>query len=115
MREETSGSRGRDTHITSDLGTAANGEPQNTGDAIHSTKIPTGPTGKSGPPQKVDQFFRNFPVGPNRSTEFLTEISWNFGWMDRTRGYPVHASSTSHTGHPYNGFGSFDVRSGIGN
>ena len=28
--------------------------------AIHSTKIPTGPTGKSGPPQKVDQFFRNF-------------------------------------------------------
>ena len=28
--------------------------------AIHSTKIPTGPTGKSGPPQKVDPFFRNF-------------------------------------------------------
>ena len=28
--------------------------------AIHSTKIQTGPTGKSGPPQKVDQFFRNF-------------------------------------------------------
>ena len=28
--------------------------------AIHSTKIPTGPTGKSGPPQKVDEFFRNF-------------------------------------------------------
>ena len=28
--------------------------------AIHSTKIPTGPTGKRGPPQKVDQFFRNF-------------------------------------------------------
>ena len=25
--------------------------------AIHSTKIPTGPTGKSGPPQKVDPFF----------------------------------------------------------
>ena len=60
-------------------------------------------------------FFETFPVGPNRSTEFLTEISWNFGWMDRTRGYPVHASSTSHTGHPYNGFGSFGVRSGIGN
>ena len=29
-------------------------------DAIHSTKIPTGPTGKSGPPQKVGPFFRNF-------------------------------------------------------
>ena len=28
--------------------------------AIHSSKSPTGPTGKSGPPQKVDQFFRNF-------------------------------------------------------
>ena len=28
--------------------------------AIHSTKIPTGPTGKIGPPQKVDPFFRNF-------------------------------------------------------
>ena len=27
--------------------------------AIHSTKIPTGPTGKRGPPQKVDPFFRN--------------------------------------------------------
>ena len=25
--------------------------------AIHSTKIPTDPTEKSGPPQKVDQFF----------------------------------------------------------
>ena len=28
--------------------------------AIHSTKTPTGPTGKSGPPQKVDPFFWNF-------------------------------------------------------
>ena len=28
--------------------------------AIHSTKIPTAPTGKSGPPQKVNQFFGNF-------------------------------------------------------
>ena len=28
--------------------------------AIHSTKIPTGPTGKSGPSQKVNPFFRNF-------------------------------------------------------
>ena len=28
--------------------------------AIHSTKIQTGPTGKRGPPQKVDQFFRSF-------------------------------------------------------
>ena len=47
--------------------------------AIHSTKIQTGPTGKRGPPQKVDPFFRNFPVGPNRSIEFWTEISGKFG------------------------------------
>ena len=32
----------------------------NTLGAIHSTKIQTGPTGKRGPPQKVDLFFRNF-------------------------------------------------------
>ena len=28
--------------------------------AIHSAKVPTGPMGKSGPPQKVVPFFRNF-------------------------------------------------------
>ena len=41
--------------------------------AIHSTKIPTGPTGKIGPPQKVAPFFfGNFSgwPGANRSTEF---------------------------------------------
>ena len=47
--------------------------------AIHSTKIQTGLTGKRGPPQKVDLFFETFPVGPNRSIEFWTEISENFG------------------------------------
>ena len=30
-------------------------------------------------------FFETFPVGPNRSIEFWTEISGNFGWMDRAR------------------------------
>ena len=54
--------------------------------AIHSTKIPTGQTGKSGPPQKVDPFFETFPVGPNRSIEFWTEIFGNFRWMDSARG-----------------------------
>ena len=59
-------------------------EPGNeTVGAIHSTKIPTGPTGKRGPPQKVDPFFETFPVGPNRSIEFWTEIFGKFGWMDR--------------------------------
>ena len=47
--------------------------------AIHSTKIPTGPTGKSGPPQKVDPFFRNFSGWTDRSIECWTEISGNFG------------------------------------
>ena len=52
---------------------------QNTMGAIHSTKIPNGPTGKRGPPQKVDRFFETFPVRPNRSIEFWTEISGKFG------------------------------------
>ena len=32
-------------------------------------------------------FFETFPVGQNRSIEFWTEISGNFGWMDRTPGF----------------------------
>ena len=50
--------------------------------AIHSTKIPTAPTGKSGQPQKVDQFLRNF-------SSWTEPIHWvldrNFGRMDRAR------------------------------
>ena len=49
------------------------------GGAIHSTKIPTCLTGKSGPPHEVDQFFETFPLGLNRSIEFWTETSGNFG------------------------------------
>ena len=30
-------------------------------------------------------FFETFPVGQNRSIDFWTEISGNFGWMDRAR------------------------------
>ena len=30
-------------------------------------------------------FFEIFRVGPNRSIEFWTEISGNFGWMDRAQ------------------------------
>ena len=29
------------------------------------------------------RYFETFPVGPNRSIEFWTEIFGNFGWMDR--------------------------------
>ena len=42
--------------------------------AIHSTKIPTGPTGKSGPPQRWTSFFQTFPVGRNQSIESWTKI-----------------------------------------
>ena len=31
------------------------------------------------------RFFETFPVGPNRSIEFWTEISGNFGWIDRAQ------------------------------
>ena len=34
-------------------------------------------------------FFETFPVGPNRSIEFWTEISGNFGWMDRAPWVPT--------------------------
>ena len=51
--------------------------------AIHSTKIPTGPTGKSGGPKRWTRFFETFSVGPNRSIEFWTKISDNFGWIER--------------------------------
>ena len=54
-----------------------------------STQIPTNPTRKSGPPHKVDQFFRNFSVGLNRSIQFWTEISKNFGSMDRAHILPA--------------------------
>ena len=33
------------------------------------------------------RFFETFPVGPNRSIEFWTEISRNFGWMGRAQGF----------------------------
>ena len=33
------------------------------------------------------RFFETFPVGPNRSIEFWTEIFGNFGWMDRALKY----------------------------
>ena len=35
------------------------------------------------------RFFETFPVGSNRSIEFWTEISGNFGWMDRAPFVPT--------------------------
>ena len=75
------------------------GSPMSMG-AIHSTKIPTGATGKSGPPQKVDQYFRNFS-GWNEPIHrvlavigswFWTLISGNFGWMDRAPFFSARAT-----------------------
>ena len=54
--------------------------------AIHWNKIPTGPTGKRGPPQK-GRFLETFPVGPNRSIEFWTEISGKV-WLNGSRPIP---------------------------
>ena len=42
--------------------------------------------GKEDHLKKWTRFFEAFPVGPNRSIEFWTEISGNFGWMDRAHG-----------------------------
>ena len=45
---------------------------------IHSTKIHTSPTGKRGPPQKVDQFFRNFSRWTERVLDrnFRNLVEW---------------------------------------
>ena len=38
--------------------------------------------GKEDHLKRWTRFFETFPVGPNRSIEFWTEISGKFGWMD---------------------------------
>ena len=55
-----------------------------TGGAIHATKIQTGPTGKRGPPQKVDLFFRNFS-GWTEPIHWV--LDWNFRkfWLNGSR------------------------------
>ena len=35
--------------------------------------------------KRWSSFFETFPVGPNQSIEFWTEIFGNFGWMDCVR------------------------------
>ena len=39
--------------------------------------------GKEDHLKRWTRFFETFPVGPNRSIEFWSEISGKFGWMDR--------------------------------
>ena len=43
--------------------------------------------GKEDHLKRWTRFFETFPVGPNRSIEFWTEISGNFGRMDRAPNY----------------------------
>ena len=55
--------------------------------AIHSTKIPTAPTGKSGPPQKVDQFFRNFS-GWTEPIHWVSEPNFRKFWLNGSLALP---------------------------
>ena len=52
--------------------------------AIHSTKIQTGPTGKRGPPQKVDQFFRNFS-GWTEPIHWVSDRNFRKLWLNGSR------------------------------
>ena len=52
--------------------------------AIHSTKIPTCPTGKSGPPQKVDPFFRNFS-GWTEPIHSVLDRNFRKFWLNGSR------------------------------
>ena len=52
--------------------------------AIDSTKIPTGPTGKSGPPQKVDLFFRNFS-GWTEPIHWVLDRNFRTFWLNGSR------------------------------
>ena len=54
------------------------------GGAIHSTKIPTGPTGKIGPPQKVDPFFRNFS-GWTEPIHCVLDRNFRKFWLNGSR------------------------------
>ena len=52
--------------------------------AIHSTKIPTGPTGKRGPPQKVDPFFQNFS-GWTEPFHWVLNRNFRKFWLNGSR------------------------------
>ena len=71
--------------------------PVQTLGAIHSTKIPTGPTGKRGPPQKVDPFFRNFS-GWTEPIRWVLDRNLRKVWLNGSR--PLIHSLTSHFRHP---------------
>ena len=60
--------------------------------AIHSTKIQTGPTGKRGPPQKVDQFFRNFS-GWTKPILWVLDGNFRKFWLNGSRPKFLHVCS----------------------
>ena len=60
--------------------------------AIHSTKIPTGPTGKRGPPQKVDPFFRNFS-GWTEPIHWVLDRNFRKFWLNGSRPQFLHVCS----------------------
>ena len=60
--------------------------------AIHSTKIPTGPTGKRGPPQKVDPFFRNFS-GWTEPIHWVLDRNFRKFWSNGSRPLICHHSN----------------------
>ena len=57
--------------------------------SFHSTKIPTGPTGKIGPPQKVDPFFRNFS-GLTEPIYWVLDRNFRKFWLNGSRPFCFH-------------------------
>ena len=54
--------------------------------------------GKEDHLKRWTRFFETFPVGPNRSIEFWTEISGKFVWMDRALYVPIHEVTRAQVG-----------------
>ena len=67
--------------------------------AIHSTKIQTSPTRKRGPPQKVDQFFRNFS-GWTEPIHWVLDRNFRKFWLNGLRP-STYQSSDNHANHYY--------------
>ena len=55
--------------------------------AIHSTKIPTAPIGKTGPLQKVDQFFRDFS-GWTEPIHWVSDQNFRKFWLNGSLALP---------------------------
>ena len=69
--------------------------------AIHSTKIPTGPTGKSCPPQKVDPFFRNFS-GWTEPIHWVLDRNFRKLWLNGSRPRGLYSPRNDTTIRPRN-------------